>query len=180
MFRKWLPLDVASSRVITGMGLLMALNLLLNQFRLVLGPTLEISFAFIPLAIMGAFYGPIYAGIGAGLCDVIGFVLSPSGFFFPGFTFNAVLAGLIYGFVLFRQGYNLKRILIAKVLTTVLISLFLTPLWLNMMYQSGLFAWARIIRTAVLFPADLFLLIIIFKMIERSRAVKNMRSQSAH
>lgn len=172
--KKWLPQGISISQTVTGMGLLIALHLVMNQFSLVLTPTLKISFAFLTSAVMGAVYGPIYAGLGAIFTDILGFVLKPSGFFFPGFTLNAFLAGIIYGVFLFQKGYNVKRIILAKVVTTVLVSFILTPIWLNIMYQSPLFIVARYIRTAIKFPIDVALLLLVMRTLYKTRIYAKM------
>ncbi|AMC00020.1 hypothetical protein AWM75_01460 [Aerococcus urinaehominis] len=165
---------MSSAKLVAGMGVLIALNLVLNQFRLVISPTWEINFSFVTLAIMGAFYGPVYAGVAAGFADILGFMLSPSGFFFPGFTLNSILSAVIYGLLLFRHPYSLKRLVVAKIATTILVSLILTPLWLNMMYQNAFFSWARIVRTVIQFPINLAILLFIFKTLERIPSLRKL------
>ena len=36
-------------------------------------------------------------GLFAGILDIVKFFLKPDGVFFPGYTFNAILAAVIYG-----------------------------------------------------------------------------------
>ncbi|WP_042354886.1 folate family ECF transporter S component [Bacillus rubiinfantis] len=157
-----LPTTTTYSRIttkqITVTGLLVALNLVLNQMTLSLGPTLEIGFAFLPIALLAYLYGPINAGIASAAADVIGFFLRPNGFFFPGFTLNAIVMGVIYGLVLHKKKVTLTRIIIAVLLEMIIVNLILTPIWLKIMYGSSLFALPRIIKTIVLLPINVGLL----------------------
>lgn len=147
-----------STKKLTTMGLLVALNLVLSQMTLSLGPTMEIGFAFLPIALLAYLYGPINAGIAASIADVIGFLLRPNGFFFPGFTLNALVMGGIYGLVLHKKNITLLRVAAAVLLEAIVVSLIMTPIWLNIMYGSPLFAVPRIIKNVILFPIDVGLL----------------------
>ena len=82
---------------LVGSAMLIALDLLLNSFRIVVSNLLEISFSFVALAVCAMQYGPILGMLVGAITDVLGHFLRSSGAFFPGFTINAILSGLIYG-----------------------------------------------------------------------------------
>ena len=89
--------QIKQVRALTGGAMLTALNLILNYTRIVVSSMLEISFAFLSLAVAGMLYGPVMAGIVGVIADTIGFFLSPNGGFFPGFTLSAFLSGFLFG-----------------------------------------------------------------------------------
>ena len=63
----------------------------------------KINFAFIPLAAIGMLFGPT-VGIAAGaICDVLGFLVHPSGAFLPLYTLIGMFQGMIYGLILYRR-----------------------------------------------------------------------------
>lgn len=148
---------------------LVAINLVLNQFTLAFGPLLEVGFAFLPIAVLAYLFGPLNAGLAYVVADTLGFILRPAGFFFPGFTLNALLAGVIYGLFFYKKEVTLKRVAIAVLATSIVISLILTPIWLNIMFGSPLFAVPRIIKAVLLYPIEVALL---FALLKSMRPIK--------
>lgn len=148
---------------------LVAINLVLNQFTLAFGPLLEVGFAFLPIAVLAYLYGPLNAGLAAAVADLLGFVLRPAGFFFPGFTLSALIMGIIFGLFLYKKEITLGRVALAILTTSVVISLILTPIWLNIMFGSALFAVPRIIKTVLLYPIEVALL---FALLKSMRPIK--------
>lgn len=61
-------------RVLTGVAMFVALNVILNYFNIMIGSTLRIGISFLPIAVCGMLYGPIIGGIAGALGDVIGFI----------------------------------------------------------------------------------------------------------
>ncbi|MGN7854824.1 folate family ECF transporter S component [Exiguobacterium sp. 22311] len=158
----------STTKMLTVTAALVAVNLVLNQFTLSFGPLLEIGFAFLPIAVLAYFYGPMNAGIASAVADTIGFVLRPAGFFFPGFTLNAILIGVIFGLFFYRKEISLSRIAIANLVVTIVITLILTPIWLNIMFGSPLFAVPRLIKAVLLYPIEVGLLYRVLKSIQRA------------
>ncbi|MHA6252395.1 folate family ECF transporter S component [Oceanobacillus sp. CAU 1775] len=142
---------------------LIAINLVLNQFTLSFGPLLEVGFAFLPIAVLAYLYGPLNAGIASVVADTLGFVLRPAGFFFPGFTLSALLMGIIYGLFFYKKEITLLRVALALLVTSIVFSLILTPIWLNIMFGSALVAVPRIIKTLLLYPIEVGLLFALLK-----------------
>ena len=64
-------------------------------------PAFKFSLTAIPIVIGSFLLGPIYGGIIGGLGDLIGALLFPVGAYFFGFTFDAILLGVIPGLVMY-------------------------------------------------------------------------------
>lgn len=158
-----------STKKLTVTAAIIAINLVLNQFTLAFGTLLEIGFAFLALAVLAYLYGPIHAGLASVIADLIGFLLRPNGFFFPGFSLNALLMGIIYGIFLYKKEVTLGRVALAVLVVTILIHLILTPIWLNIMFGSPLFAVPRIIKAVVLYPIEVGLLYGLLKNLRKMR-----------
>lgn len=147
-----------STKQLTTTGILIALNLVLNQMTVSFGNLLEIGFAFLPIAVLAYLYGPLHAGIAATIGDLIGFFLRPNGFFFPGFTLNALVMAVIYGLFLHNKKITLLRVALATLSVTIIVNLIMTPIWLNIIYGSPLFAVPRLIKCVILYPIEVGLL----------------------
>ncbi|MGM0123138.1 hypothetical protein IGI37_000504 [Enterococcus sp. AZ194] len=165
---------LSNPRVLSFSAILIALNVVLNMFNVDFGRTIQVSFAFLAIVINGYFFGPAIAGCSAIIGDVLGFILNPSGFFFPGFTFSAYVSGLLYGVGFHKKPITLKRVIIVMIIKTIIFSFILTPLWLKMMYGTSLFAVPRAIKAIAMFPIETTLVMVSLKISERVKARNNV------
>ena len=90
-------------------GLFVATSIIMARFfagDILIGglSVLRISFGQVPIFISGILLGPVYGAITGALADVLGYLVKPLGPYFPGFTINGALGGLIPG--LLASVYN--------------------------------------------------------------------------
>ena len=147
-------------RVLAMAGMLLALQVVLALFSVPLGPTLRISFGFLPMGISGALLGPVPCMLQAVLADFLGMVVKPMGSYFPGYTLTAVLNGLFYGMVLYKARPSWQRSILVKTLTNVLLHIFLNTLWSAVM--TGQAFWVlmptRVLKNLLAIPIEGILL----------------------
>ena len=144
---------------ITISAMLLAISVIFGFFKIPLSQASEIRLQFLPVAVEGMLFGPLYGGILGGLSDILCYIVRPTGPFFPGFTFSAVIQGVIYG-VLLKKDQTIGRILIAQTLDTVVVSLILTSLWLALLYGNAFIPLigSRIIKVIIMYPVNTVLL----------------------
>lgn len=143
------------------MGLLMALQLIFTRFLSIETPFLRIGFSFIPTVIMGIIFGPLLTGVGSTLSDFIGISLfAKTAPYFPGFSLSAFLGGAIYGYFFYKKEITLKRVILAKLVVSLVVSLLLNTTWLYMMMgQAALVQLPiRIVRIIIGFPIEVFII----------------------
>lgn len=145
-----------NSKMLTQLGLLIALQVILTRFLSIQTPIVRIGFGFLPIAIMGILFGPWIGGIGATISDLLGFVLFPSGTYFPGFTLTAFLTGFTYGALLYNKSKSPLRILSSTLIVCILLNLVLDTLWLSILMGKGYMALlpTRIIKSLVMIPVQ--------------------------
>jgi ECF transporter S component (folate family) len=154
-------------------GLLLAVVIVFWLFQIPLLPTLRISFGFVPLVLGGWLLGPVWTGVIGIVGDILGMMLFPSGgAFFPGYTFNALLTGLIYGFFLFNRPVDRKlciRLALSLALMHLVVQLGLNTLWLSMQYKQAFIALLppRVIANIVLFPIELAFMFLLMRFMEK-------------
>ena len=155
-------------RVLTTVGMLLAISVVLGFFKLPITELVELRFQFLPVACAGMLFGPVTGALMGGLSDILCYIVRPTGPFFPGFTISAVIQGIIYGSML-HKNVTLKRIIAAQLLDTVIVSLILNPIWLSILYGQGFIAVfaARIIKSIVMFPINTILLAAVLKPAQR-------------
>lgn len=137
-------------------GLFIAMAAVLSFFKIPISNIIEIRFAIIPLAISGYMLGPLASGVIGGAADVIGYIVKPTGPFFPGFTISNVITGLIFGFMLHNKKVTLWRVLIAEILQAVIVGIFLNSIWLSILYGNAfpVVLGARIVKELIMIPVN--------------------------
>lgn len=168
-----------NTRMIAIMGLLIALQVVLSQVLGIETQYLRLSFSFVPTIIMGMLFGPLWAGIGCVLSDFLGMALFPKAAFFFGFTINAFIGGLVYGYFFYNKPITWKNAIGCTLTNTVIISLILAPLWLAMMYNQPLFSWViwapRLIKTVIMLPIQTSLTYLVARMIPLKQLTKRVK-----
>ncbi len=149
------------------LGLFIALEVILTRFFSIENAIVRISFEFIPIAISAVLFGPVMAGTGAAVADVLGMLLFPKGAYFPGFTFSAFLSGIIYGVFLYKKKITVPRTFMAVLTVIIVCSLVLNTIWLIILTQNGAYAilTARLIKSAVFLPVQTVLIYLVWKII---------------
>ena len=105
--------------------------------------------------------GPVTGGLFAGILDIVKFFLKPDGVFFPGYTFNAILAAVIYGCFYYKKNLTLGRVLVAKGIVVIVVNLFLNTLWLSMLGGKAFMAILppRLLKNIIMWPRRLLSLL---------------------
>ena len=121
-------------------ALMIALQIIFQRFlNIDYGQFVRLSFGFLPVAIIGMMYGPVYGGVGATVGNVLGAVLR--GFTpFPGFVLSALLGGIIYGLLLHNKPKKLWRVCTAVAIICIFVNLGLNTYWLQMMHGQAFMA----------------------------------------
>lgn len=122
------------------MAFLIALDVILTRFLSLQLPIARIGFGFLPLAITGYLFGPMWAAVSGVLGDLLGMMVFPSGQYFPGFTLTALILGAIYGLGLHNKTVTWGRTLITVLIVVIVGTVVLNTLWLNVMYGKAVVA----------------------------------------
>ncbi|MBO4725770.1 MAG: folate family ECF transporter S component [Firmicutes bacterium] len=148
-----------TARLVT-IALLMAMEIILTRFLSISTPILRLGFGFLPIAVIGILYGPLWAGTAYALGDIIGALLFPIGDYFPGFTLTAFLSGFVFGLVLHGHEVTWKRSLLASCIVVLAFDLVLNTLWLSILYGNAFIVLlpTRIIKVAFAIPVETVLI----------------------
>ena len=131
---------------------LLALLIVLSRFASLQTQFLVISTSFVPIMMAAIWLGPKYSTLIAALGDFIGAILFPFGTYFPGFTISNAISGLIYGIFLYKNpqkdnvcddsnnGKWILKLSISSVLVLGIVNIFITSIWLHILYQKAYFA----------------------------------------
>ncbi|MBS5522742.1 MAG: folate family ECF transporter S component [Clostridiales bacterium] len=142
-------------RKITILGMLLAAQVVAGLFVSISLPIAKIGFIFLPIAITGILYGPIWCGLSAAVGDIIIAMLGPYGYF-PPMTISALLSGIIYGIFLYRKKANTARILVCVLTESILISVILQTFWLTLLTGKAYLVLlpARLLQNLIVIPVS--------------------------
>ena len=114
------------------------------------------------------------------MLDLLKYIIKPSGQFFPGFTFDAILAGVLYGCMFYQKPFTLRRVLAAKFIVVLICNVFFNTLWISMLYGKAFMVLlpARVLKNLIMWPIDSVLLFSIGRYMERIGAFKVLKKSS--
>lgn len=162
--------------VITAM--MIAVAIILGFFSVSVTEYLRIGFSFIANELTAMMFGPVVGGLMGGIADVIKYLLKPTGPFFFGFTFNAILGAVIYGVMFYKKPMSFGRILAAKVIVGLVVNLLLGTYWLDVMYGKSFLVLlpARAVKQVISIPVEAAMFYIVVKTLEKSRFFAEVKS----
>ena len=155
--------------ILAQVAMLLAMEVILSRFFSIATPVTKFSFAFVPLAICGALFGPVYGGIMGGLADLLGAILFPIGPYFPGYTLNNALHGVALGMALKEGRRKWWQLVLALVFNHVVVGVFLAALWGHMLTGNPYWAvaGARVVQTAVMAPVQFVIIGLMQRPVEK-------------
>ena len=158
------------TQTLTTVGLFLAIQMVLSSYGVIqLNDSLKISLAHLALAPTAMLFGPVAAALQGALSDILGFLLKPTGPYFPGFTISAALGGVIYGAFLFESDRKLWQIVLARAVIMVFVNIALNTFFLTMLYGPSQAAMlpVRALKNAMQFPIDCLLLTAVCRTVQR-------------
>ena len=167
-------------RTLTMTGMLGAVSVVLGYFTLAIGDYIKIGFSSIANQIVYYLFGPVVGGAFGGALDILKYLVKPTGPYFPGWTFGAMLAGLIYGVFYYKKTISLGRVLVAELLVSVICNMLLGTYWLTLMYGNGFMQifWLRVQKNLIMWPINSLIFYSIARNMEAAgifRAMKGTR-----
>ena len=153
-----------STKKIAISAMLIAFDVIFTRVLALNMPLTKIGLGFAAVMVCGMLYGPGWAAVCAGLGDLVGSLLFPTGAYFPGFTVTAAIGGAILGAALYNRRLKLSGciltafvngLVVSLILNTTMISLVfgppLGPLFLTRLGQFGIMLF---VQTLVLFSLE--------------------------
>ncbi len=153
-------------------GMLLALRILIGYFSnltLAITPDIKIGFSFLPVAIAAILCGPVASAAIGALGDVFCFLLAPMGAYFPGWTVNGMLVGLLYGLFLFNSKKFTLSLIICEIASGLFVEIALGSLWLYIQFSKAFWitAGVRGIKTLIAIPIEIGLILLFNKTVLR-------------
>ncbi len=159
--------EVKRIRMLTFAALICALGIVVGALYVVVGENLRVYVTFFVTAVGCAVYGPVMAVLVAAVTDTLGYILFPSGPYFPGYLLGEILAALIYSLFLYRKKISVLRLFGAKFLVNYFINVGLGSLWSRILYGKGYLYYMvkSLIKNSLLLPLEVLLLAALFAIL---------------
>lgn len=169
--------EIRQPRTIASCAMLAAVAIVLGYFSIELGNYLKIGFSSIPNRLVDYLFGPVVGIYFGGFLDILKYIIKPTGTFFPGFTFDAMLAGMICGSILYGRKLTIWRVLLAKLLVLMICNVFFNTLWISLLYGKAFMVLlpARLLKNLVMWPIDSFILYLVGTFLERAGAFRLLK-----
>lgn len=169
---------LGKTSTLTTAGILLAIQMVLSSYGVIeVSDSLKISLAHLALAPTAMLFGPVVAGMQGALSDLLGFLLKPTGPYFPGFTLSALLGGVVYGMMFYKTERRLWQIIAARLIIVVFINICLNTVFLVMLYGPARLATlpVRAFKNIIQLPFDCLLLSAVCRFVRRMPVPAAMR-----
>ena len=123
-----------STQMLATFAILIAAQFVISQFLTFHVWNLKIGLSFIPVVIAARLYGAVGGALVAGIGDIVGIIFHPVGPWFPPITISAMLVGVVFGLFL-KKSDSFWRILVSVLISEFVFSLFITPIWITILYR---------------------------------------------
>ena len=155
-------------RMLTLAGIITAASIVLESFPIyLLGTSLKIYFSFLVISLGCYVYGPA-VGILVGFAnDTLGFLISSFGEpYFPGYLIPAMLSGLIYGTLLYRQRITVLRLVVVRLVINYGSNVLLGSVWKAMLYGKGYYYYftTGLVKNTTMLPIEVLLMVLMFQL----------------
>lgn len=155
-------------RMLTLAGIITAASIVLESFPIyLLGTSLKIYFSFLVISLGCYVYGPA-VGILVGFAnDTLGFLISSFGEpYFPGYLITAMLSGLIYGTLLYRQRITVLRLVVVRLVINYGSNVLLGSVWKAMLYGKGYYYYftTGLVKNTIMLPIEILLMVLMFQL----------------
>ena len=160
--------ELKNPRVLAFAGLVCAISIVLESLPIYLmGPSLKIYFSFLAVSLGCMCYGPVTGMMAGAIIDSVGFLLAGYGEpYFPGYLVTAVLSGLLYGVMLYRQKPTLLRIIITRLIINYGSNVLLGSVWKAMLYGKGYYYYftTGLVKNTTMLPIEVLLMVLMFQL----------------
>lgn len=154
-------------RVIVGVALFFALNVILNLFGSIqITNQLKLGFASIATAASCLLYGPVPNLVLAPLLDLVNYMVKPVGAYYPIFMISTMASACIFSAYFYNcEKITWIRVILCRITYDVVVSLFLNTLFTSMLWGTPflVIAGPKLIKNLISLPFQVVILYLVMK-----------------
>lgn len=155
--------SVVRLRCLVFAALMVAAAIALSYFSIPIHESLKVSFGFLARSVCALVCGPVMAVLYGFVEDILGYILKPTGAFFPGYTLTTMLGCFWYAIFFFRARITITRIAWPKLVTNVQ-NVLLGSLWSAILYSKGylFYMTSSALKNILCLPVQILMLVTLF------------------
>ena len=148
--------ELKDTKMLVFAALIVALRVALKTIiRIPLGPSLDITPAFMANALGAMVYGPVVGALGAVVSDVLGVLLRGDTYFLP-YVLTEISGSVIFGLFFYRQRITPTRVILSRFSICLFVNILLqTPI--DMLYQYVYYGYNNVVITIPRIFKNLFM-----------------------
>ncbi len=167
-------------RPLAMIAMMVALGAVLSLLAIpitLMGGTKELSFEYLPFAVVGGFFGPVAGAVFGAAEDVVAALVKGVDFM-PVYTLVSVLRGILFGLVLYSPKKTVPkntpmviRFCAAKLLDSLIINIFLNSLIEHIYWKLDFWATvlSRVITNGIMFVPQVAVGILVYGALMKNR-----------
>ena len=121
----------------------------------------KLTWGFLARSVCALVCGPVLGLVFGFVEDILGFILQPTGDFFPGYTLTAMAGSFVYALFLYRARITVRRIVLCKLCVNLLVNVGLNCLWSAMLYSKGylFYLGQSLAKNLLMLPVEVVILL---------------------
>ena len=163
--------ELKDTKMLVFAALIVALRVTLKMVKIPLGPSLDVTPAFLANALGAMVYGPVVGAIGALVSDVIGVLMRGDTYFLP-YALTEIASSMIFGLFFYRQKITPTRVILSRFTICLCVNILLqTPI--DMLFQLVTYGRStlvltlpRILKNLFMFPIESVVLTVFLRAIQ--------------
>ena len=101
----------------------------------------KLTWGFLARSVCALVCGPVLGLVFGFAEDILGFILQPTGDFFPGYTLSTMAGVLVYALFFFRRRITVVNLVLANAVVNLLVNAAMGSVWTTMVRGAGFLYW---------------------------------------
>ena len=160
--------EFKDTKMIVFAAMILALRIAVKPLSIPIAADLKEGIGFIINAFGSMIYGPVVALLSGALSDSLGFLLFPSGVYFPAYMITEMAGSFVFALFLYRAEITVPRLLLCRFAICLGVNVILSypiHVWYYSVVMGKAYSLAliRVVKNIALFPIETVILVIIFR-----------------
>ena len=160
--------EFKDTKMIVFAALILALRVAVKPLSIPVAGDLKEGIGFIVNAFGSMIYGPVLALLSGALSDTLGYLLYPSGVYFPAYMITEMAGSFVFALFLYRAEITVPRLLLCRFSICLFVNVVLSyPIhvwyWNVVMGKAYSMAIVQVVKNVALFPLETVVLAVVFR-----------------
>ena len=160
--------EFKNTKMIVFAALILALRIAVKPLSIPVAGDLKEGIGFIVNAFGSMIYGPVVSLLSGALSDTLGYLLYPSGVYFPAYMITEMAGSFVFALFLYRAEITVPRLLLCRFSICLFVNVVLSyPIhvwyWNVVLGKAYSMALITVVKNVALFPIETVVLAVVFR-----------------